>query len=189
MTRQSTRRRPASVMNPLEIFPTIHRYRVPVDLASETLHALRREGRGETESIVFWGGRLLESDAEVHTIVVPKGAGVELRRTHVVVSASTMARIAELVNPPDFVLVGQVHTHEHDAFHSLVDDIHGFHSPGFLSIVVPHFASAGHMPMDTWAVFECLGDGHVRALRRKELGRRIVVDPGMRLHVTEIRDD
>lgn len=171
-----------------EYFAAIRTFRVPPNLVQETLRVLRREGRGRTESIVFWAGRLVGPDAEIHTVVVPRGDGVEVHRTHVRIDVATMARVADLVNPPDSVLLAQVHTHEGSAFHSEVDDVYGFHSPGFMSIVVPRFGVTSHDASD-WAHFECLGDARVRPVYNSEILERFVVHPALPLAVREVARD
>jgi hypothetical protein len=171
-----------------DYFASIRTYRIPSDLMSETLRVLRNEGRGRTESIVFWAGRLVEPDANIHTLIVPRGPGIELRRDHVRIDVSLMARIAELADPPHSLLVAQVHTHEGSAFHSEVDDVYGFHTPGFLSIVVPCFGRGASAASD-WAHFECLGDASVRQLEPTEVRDRFVVDDSLALTIKEVVGD
>jgi hypothetical protein len=171
-----------------DYFPSIRTFRIPAGLVSGTLRALRDEGRARTESIVFWAGRLVEPDAEIHTLIIPRGPGIELHRDHVRIHISLMVRIAELADPPHSVLLAQVHTHEGSAFHSDVDDVHGFHSPGFLSIVVPRFGRGASTATD-WAHFECLGNASVRELRALEVRNRFVVDDLLSLTIKEVVRD
>jgi len=169
-------------------FPVIETYRLAPSLLPETARILREEGRYRSESLVFWAGRLIPPEAEVQTIIVPKGSGVELQPTHVHISAEAMGRVAALIEPPERILLAQVHTHAGAAFHSLVDDVYAFRSPGFVSIVISEYGSGAPMALEAWAVFECLNGAKFRQLPSAEVHQRFRAQPGLQLIVMDADD-
>lgn len=172
-----------------DYFPVIETYLIAPSLFSETLRVLREQGHDRGESLVFWAGRLVEPEAEVDTIIVPKGSGVELHPTHVRISDDAMARVAAFIDPPEIVLLSQVHTHGGIAFHSPVDDIHGFGSPGFVSMVVPHYGEGVAADLRAWGVFECVSGSEFRELPPAEVRRRFRVRPALGVRILEAGDD
>src|SRR5262249_23735065 len=93
-------------------------FEIPRRLLTRTVEVLRREGRGEVESIVFWGGSVGSGVTRVTHLFVPKGPGVKKHPFYVRVSDRVVASLGNLVDPPHLVLIGQVHTHKFEAFHS-----------------------------------------------------------------------
>ncbi|MCR4403006.1 MAG: hypothetical protein NUW12_09560 [Firmicutes bacterium] len=166
-------------------FPLINSYDLPFNLLPETVRVLRDEGAGKTESLVFWAGRVLRDRAELSTIIVPKGSGVQKHPQYVRISDAAMLRVAELLNPPDRVLLAQVHTHRRAAFHSPTDDSYGFRSPGFISIVIGNYAADAVPAIDTWAAWECTDGVRFRELLPAELSARFRVRQDLPLRILE----
>lgn len=113
------------------------RLRVPQAVLRDTFAELRRCGAGRRECQVLWTGPW-SRPIDVTTLVHPKhrarGDGFELD------SAWLTAFWQELTRTGAGVRV-QIHTHPMDAFHSATDDAWPIiHAPGFLSLVIPHFA-------------------------------------------------
>lgn len=156
----------------------IERFALSRALLQELVSRLREEGRGRTESIAFLGGSISGLGAEITHLFVPRGRGVTLHPLYARVSDRTIAEIAGLVDPPNLVLLGQVHTHKYEAFHSETDDANTLDTPGYLSIVVPEFATNGFEGLDSWAVYECTGSRSFRQIQGAELARRFVITGG-----------
>ncbi len=171
-----------------DYFPAIDVYQVGPTLLAETLRVLQEEGQNREEALVFWAGRLAESQAEIYTIVVPKGSGVIKHPLFVRLTDEAMARVAGLVEPPRLVLMAQIHTHRGEAFHSDTDDFYGFRSPGFISAVIGNYGMGVLAAMEAWAVFECLNGGHFRRLTPTEVSRRFRQQLSLSVSIVEARD-
>jgi hypothetical protein len=107
------------------------------EVLEQSFEHLRSCGGGRRECVVYLSGPVAEPrtvDAVVHPRHAAGPAGYDL----------DSAAIAELWR--ELVALGrsirvQVHTHPGAAFHSSRDDALALvHTPGFLSLVIPHFA-------------------------------------------------
>ena len=144
------------------------RYRVPAALLSETFAELRLCGRGRQECQVLWTSPW-DSIADLDRVVHPKhdarGDGFELEGRWL------NAFWQELTATRSGIRV-QIHTHPGRAFHSVTDDSWPIvHTAGFLSLVIPRFATG---PSDLTLAYlaEMCADGtwqEVRISERLEL--------------------
>lgn len=175
-------------MGSYDYFPPIKVYELAPGLLEQTLRILQLEGWGETESLLFWAGRVSGDHAQVTDIIVPKGEGVEKHRLYVRLSEEAMVKVAELIDPPSRILLAQVHTHGGKAFHSATDDFYGFRSPGFISVVIENNAVAVSPRIEGWAVFECIDGDGFRSLPPVEIKSRFRPNPGLLLSVAEVGD-
>jgi hypothetical protein len=167
-----------------KFFPRISKFILSVPLLEATVKVLQTEGRFKVESILFWAGTVREGNATVSHLLVPKGPGVIQRPLQVRVDDSIIAALCDVLDPPRLVLLGQVHTHLGDAFHSYSDDHFSFDTPGLLSAVVPKAARDGAGRWNEWAFFECLGGSKFKVLKKKQLARRLTIGP----HDVEIHE-
>jgi hypothetical protein len=158
-----------------KFFPQISKFLLSVPLLEATVKILQTEGHFKVESILFWAGTVRKGNATVSHILVPKGPGVFQRPLHIRVDDSIIAALCDVLDPPRLVLLGQVHTHLADAFHSYADDHFSFDTPGLLSVVVPNGARDGAGRWSEWAFFECLGGPEFRPLENEELNRRLTI--------------
>ena len=118
--------------------PGYTRFEVPQALLRETFAELRRCGQGRSECQVLWTSPWA-SPTRIDRIVHPRhhahGDGFEVDGTWL----SWLWR--DLVATGSGIRV-QVHTHPRLAFHSATDDAWPvIHEPGFLSLVIPYFAT------------------------------------------------
>ncbi len=153
----------------------IESFRLSYRLLEETLSALTAEGRYKVESMVFWAGEVCGSTAAITRILVPKGRGVFRRPFQLRIDASVAAALCDYLDPPNIVLLGQVHTHLEGAFHSWADDSFTFETPGYLSLVVPRFGREGIRGWRKWGFFECVGTRVFREIVPGELRRRFLL--------------
>jgi hypothetical protein len=158
-------------------FSGIRKFILPGRLFDETITRLREEGGFSVESIVFWIGRVDGDGATITKIAVPRGPGVFKHRFQIRVRETLIAAICELLDPPRAVLLGQVHTHMQEAFHSPTDDRYSLDTLGYLSLVVPDFGRGDSSRWQEWAFHECEGSQTFRRLGREEVRERFVVDP------------
>jgi hypothetical protein len=150
---------------------------------------LREEGAGQVESIVFFAGTLEQATAtsRVTHLLVPKGPGVFKHAYHIRVSDRIIARLCNFVDPPHRVLLGQVHTHKEEAFHSLTDDANSLDTPGYLSIVIPRFAVAAPSAWRDWAFHECVAPGTFRLWAPAEVEQRISIESTGEVEVHDVQ--
>jgi hypothetical protein len=99
---------------------------------------LRRCGDGRRECVVLWTGPLAQPgrvDGVVHPAHTASAAGYDIDPTWIGQLWLELAEHRRTVR-------AQVHTHPGSAYHSSRDDAHALvHTPGYLSLVVPAFAS------------------------------------------------
>lgn len=112
------------------------RLEVPQAVLHDTFAEFRRCGKGRSECQVLWTGPWA-GPSQVKTLVHPvhraHGAGFELDGTWLNVFWQELVKLGSGIRV-------QVHTHPRDAFHSPIDDAYPIiHTPGFLSLVIPHF--------------------------------------------------
>lgn len=168
-------------------FSRIERFILPQALLDQTLLSLRAEGMYQVESIVFWAGTVDSNTATLTHLLVPKGKGVFQHPLQIRVSEEIMAALFDILNPPDLILLGQIHTHLGEAFHSHADDRYSLDTPGFLSLVVPFGGRDSVEAWKQWAFFECTGSGLFRPLDTGEISRRFVVDQNGKISTYEIQ--
>lgn len=103
------------------------------------------------------------------------------------VNEAVMAAVCDLVDPPERVILAQIHTHIGEAFHSAADDQNSLDTPGYLSLVVPYAAKGDAEEWMQWGFFECLGAQRFRRMNTHEIARRFVVKPDERIMIHEVR--
>lgn len=168
-------------------FISIHRFALPYALLEKTVATLREEGSGCVESIAFFAGTIEESTARVTHLLVPKGSGVFKHAYHIRVSDRIVAKLCDFIDPPHRVLLGQVHTHKGEAFHSPSDDANSLDTPGYLSVVIPRFAAGAPSSWAQWAFHECIAPRTFRLWSPAEVGVRIGIEPTGDVEVHDVR--
>jgi hypothetical protein len=159
-----------------KFFPRISKFVLSLPLFEVTARTLQIEGRFEVESILFWAGRVTEGVAAVTDVLVPKGRGLSQHPLHIRVDEGIIAALCDVLDPPHLVLLGQVHSHLEEAFHSYTDDHFSFGTPGLLSIVVPDAARGGAGRRRDWAFLECLGGSEFKPLEGNAFRERFAID-------------
>lgn len=154
----------------------IARYHVPKPVLDATGRVMRRFGHEERECYVWWGGSCDEhGHAQIVTAFCP-----EVPSTYGCVRLTTpqllalQARLKSL----DQVLLAELHTHppggggqnEVDAAHPAAT------YRGFISIVVPDFASPTLNSLTGSYVYEYLGGNRWRDLPLREIEQRFVIE-------------
>ena len=111
---------------------------VPAAVLAETFTSLRGCGKGRRECVVYWLGPthvLGAVDENVHPLHAAGRGGYEIDDRWLTAFWFDLARRRRSVRV-------QVHTHPRAAFHSPTDDDWPLvHTPGFLSLVIPDFAT------------------------------------------------
>jgi hypothetical protein len=129
---------------------------VPQAVRAETEAAFAACGHGQRECVVFWAAPL--TDARRVRRVIHPAHDATWAATRV--DASDVWRLnVELLTAAESI-VAQVHTHPGVAFHSATDDANPLvGTPGFLSLVVPHFGRRGLVDLAGCAAFCLRADG------------------------------
>jgi hypothetical protein len=148
-------------------FSKIRRVHLPSDILDQTGIWLRRIGRRNDEAFVLWAGGFRTSEEfdvttgifpEQKTIRSPFGVGVR-------VEGEEIRRISRWLYENNKVLLGQVHSHPTQAFHSDTDDFFPLVTAmGQFSVVVPFFARRPLPDLSGCAVFRLSGYGDWKRL-------------------------
>lgn len=143
-------------------------YLVTEQQLRDTQRLLRERGDVGEEGFVVWVGEL----ASVGLVCDVWPVSAEGDGAHAFVSFDDVLALGERVHARGWFILAQIHSHPFRAFHSSIDDAHPVsHQEGFLSIVVPNFASG--VPLKGWSVNEHTGSGRWRELKGEDLTRRL----------------
>lgn len=148
-------------------FGKIRKVHLPSSILDQTGGWLRRIGRRNDEAFVLWAGNFRTPEEfdvttgilpEQKTISSPFGIGVR-------VEGEEIRRISQWLYDNNKVLLGQVHSHPTQAFHSDTDDFFPLvTAKGQFSVVVPFFARGSLPDLSRCAVFRLSGYGDWRQL-------------------------
>jgi hypothetical protein len=120
--------------------------RLGSEIIAASFKLLRSCGRGECECVVYWTGPSTEDvvDGVEHPLHRRSPFGYEVADRWLTQFWSQLAGTARSIK-------AQLHTHPGDAFHSITDDQWPIISqPGFLSIVIPNFATGKPSLEEAW---------------------------------------
>lgn len=134
------------LLRPNAVKGGIGRIELTTDFVGRTFHILQRCGRGECECAVYWTGPTCEDRVDLieHPNHNRSAFGYEVHDNWL---TEFWKRLAESKRSAKV----QVHTHPGQAFHSATDDQWPLVSqPGFLSIVIPNFATGQPSLENTW---------------------------------------
>ncbi|MEY9123302.1 Mov34/MPN/PAD-1 family protein [Bradyrhizobium yuanmingense] len=105
----------------------------------ETLKHLQEAGQRGNECVVLWFGRESPMGIEIEAVCRPaQVAGADIFR----IPPPAMREIIGILAQHGWMIAAQVHSHPHEAFHSLADDKWAIvRHENALSLVVPYFAA------------------------------------------------
>lgn len=137
------------------------RFDVPWSVIDETIRTLREGGRNGLESMVAWAGQRHRGGVQVVRAIFPRQTS---HRTPdgllVVVDGDALFDLNRDLFSHQELLVGQVHSHGDDAYHSDTDDHLSLVTMlGALSVVVPAFAAGGRSDIEHWYWTQLVGTG------------------------------
>lgn len=123
-------------------FEHLTNFSIPQSLIDETGVFLRAVGRTGNEAIALWVGSVEGSSACVSDVVIPRQTPIRSSDgLAIYIDATTLHELNVWLHTSRLRLLGQVHSHGEDAYHSDTDDHHSVVTTfGALSIVVPFFA-------------------------------------------------
>jgi len=147
-------------------------FRIPRSVLHETLAVLQEAGSEGHEAFVLWGGTVSQDETvvTVSTVIAPEQTAHKTSSGLLVtVDGAALFKVNQTLYQRGELLVGQVHSHPTEAYHSDTDD----HYPlvtllGSLSVVVPDFASQAPKDMAHWAWYRLVGTGLWAELERTD---------------------
>lgn len=154
---------------------TVH---LPGDILGRTGSILREAGGFGEEAFVLWAGYFrADSEFLVTTAIHPEQEAMKSPiGVGVYVDGEELFRINRWLFANEMVLLGQVHSHPTDAFHSDTDDRFPLVTAvGQFSVVVPSFARAPFTDLSRCAVFRLNSRGRWGAVPKGEVGRMFSV--------------
>lgn len=138
--------------------------RISTAAVAATIQQVASASDGRREAAAFWLGS--PENSSVKTITIPAGEGVELYRRSLRMSEDWMNLLGEFCDSSQQVVLGAVHSHPEEAFHSEIDSDGFFHAPDFVSVVVPNYGNTALANADSeWAVYVGLPWGKWRSSR------------------------
>ena len=143
--------------------------RLPQRCLNEAMTHLRRVGRRGEEGIALFAGRRHGDAIDVVHTLVPKQIAIRSKRgVCVIVEPAELHRVNVWLYQNDRVLVGQIHSHPAEAYHSSTDEEFPIATTvGSLSLVVPDFAAAP-FSLRTTAVYRLSADAQWQELNAAE---------------------
>ena len=137
---------------------TAKSFAITREIADATRAHLRAQGRHKAEGVVLWRGTF--EPPHITAVIVPEQ---ETSMGRFRVPLAERQRIARELAGTGEMIVAQVHSHPHDAFHSPIDDEEAIpRRVGAYSLVIPDFGSRADL-LDGAALFELAADGQWRA--------------------------
>ena len=153
-------------------FRKIRRVDLTSDVLQQTKALLQRVGRRHDEAFVLWAGFFRsENEFAVTTALFPKQESIRSTLgVGVYIEGREIREINQWLYVNRKVLLGQVHSHPTQAFHSDVDDfLPMVTTVGQFSVVVPYFARGPLPDLSGCAVFRLNGYADWKQLSRSEV--------------------
>lgn len=155
-------------------YPAVKRWVIPEGILCRTLGGVRPIGQSGREAGAFWLGKR-EAMAQIRSMVLPGGLGVEENRGRWAVSAEVFGAITRWAKPRELCLLAVVHTHVRGVppVLSWTDRNLGVRVPGILAIVIGNGGDDTDHLKWGWYVFE---NGDYNALSPVEIAQRVSID-------------
>ncbi len=155
-------------------YPPVKQWVIAEGIFRQTLDGVRLIAQSEKEAGAFWLGKR-EAVAEISSLVLPHGRGVEEHRGRWAVSPEVLGAITRWAKPRNLCLLAVAHTHLRGVppVLSWSDRNLGVRVPGMLAVVIGNGGDDSAHVKWGWYVFE---DGDYRQLSQHEIGERIRID-------------
>lgn len=143
-------------------------------IASPILTPLQEHVRACGQQDKEAGGFLLgpHDTPTINVLALATGAGVERSRGLFRVSGKALDRLFSWAEANDCRIWAQVHSHPRQSFLSDTDETYGFRVEGFLSAVIPNYATPPLLP-ERWGWWT-----FTRGVWRDAAGPEVVQHPG-----------
>ena len=157
------------------ICPSIGRYYIRREVLEQTSRHLKKYGKEQSESLVFWAGWVDEEcNAHVTDCKIAKDINWKLG---VRVELDGMLQLMDELIKEDLILLAQVHSHPGDFGHSYGDDLTASsYRKGYISIVVPNWGLIVLEDLSRCYVHEYEKNWEWKLLDKKEVRERFRVE-------------
>ncbi len=164
----------------MTFFPEIDRWLIPSSAWSESFREMALDGHSGNEGVALWLGRREGDQAEITHVVALRGPEVVREPDLLVIGASLLNDVTDLVVELGARLIGQIHSHGTRCGINLSysDRQNGIKTPGYLSIVAPDYAVRPGTRLVQCGVHVFEKDSGFRRLAGEEVRRRVLVVEG-----------
>jgi hypothetical protein len=162
-------------------FPETEKWLIPRSAWAESFKEMALDGLSGNEGIALWLGRSEGNQVEITHLVVLRGTGIVKEPDLLVVGASLLNDVTDLVVELGVRLVGQIHSHgrKYGTNLSYSDRRNGVKIPSYLSIVAPDYALRPDTRLAECGVHVFEKHRGFRRLSAEEVRRRVMVVEGV----------
>ncbi len=155
---------------------SIGRIFVPLSVMKQTDAVMRRFGKEKRECYVWWGGYYADGYGQVLSAIWPE---VSTDYGRIYLNNRQLGVLNKQLRQLDQILLVELHTHPPGGGgQNDVDAANAAASyPGFISIVVPNFASPRFWDLRESHVYEYVHNNQWRALSREEIEGKFLIEP------------
>ncbi len=177
---------------------------IPRYIIDQTLEYVQYWGKKKQEALLFWAGIKNSQSTFVTTCIFPKAHAQAvtintnpcqatnppnddyIKHMHepcIKLDTVEAAKVISEAGKRNLMIVAQVHSHEHAAYHSPIDEKNPFDSSeGFLSIVISEFGNQNTIFLSSCAIYQCGADEKFYKLSPQEIEKTFkVIDSGIHL--------
>jgi len=175
----------------MTFFPDIAKWLIPEPAWRESFREMALDGRFGNEGVALWLGRREGDQAEITHVVVLRGPEVIKEPDLLVIGASLLNDVTDLVVELGVRLIGQIHSHgtRYGTNLSYSDRQNGIKTPGYLSIVAPDYAVRPGTRLAQCGIHVFEKDRGFRRLAGEEVRRRVLVVEGTAVQTIVIGEE
>jgi proteasome lid subunit RPN8/RPN11 len=150
-------------------------WRLPTAALEASIAEMAPDGARGCEGVALWLGHRVAGIVTITHVVGLRGRGIVRRPDHLAISAELLDDVTDLAIEHGVYLVGQIHSHP-GAWVDLsdADKRWGIQAPGYLSVVMPHFARDPATPLGQFG-FHVSANGGWRRLSPFERRWRVAI--------------
>lgn len=170
---------------------------VPEYIINQTLKYVQFWGEKKQEVLLFWAGIKNEESTYVTSCIYPKAHPLyvtidgnpcpttnppnpayiqHMHEPIINLGITEAAKVISEARKRNLTIIAQVHSHEHKAYHSPIDEQNPFDtSEGFLSVVIPEYGKQHANLVKSCAIYRCGANGKFRQLSSQEIDEAIKV--------------
>lgn len=165
----------------MTFFPQINRWLIPASAWSESFREMAIDGQLGNEGVALWLGRREGDQAEITHVLALRGPEVIREPDLLVVGASLLNDVTDLVIELGVRLIGQIHSHgtRYGTNLSYSDHRNGIKTPGYLSVVAPDYGVRPGTRLAQCGIHVFEKDRGFRRLTNDEVRRRVLVVEGL----------
>lgn len=160
----------------MSLYEEISEWRMPANTLPASLEAMAADGLHGNEGIVMWLGRAELGIATITHLVIFAEHLLRKRPDFLEVPPDTLNRLADIAEPLEVSLIGQIHSHPGTFTDlSIPDRRYGISAPYYLSVVAPHYAQDPATDWPQCGVHQFVPRVGFRRLTIEEVEHRIAV--------------